>query len=137
MSVQSGRDLLLKIDLDGHGRFETFAGLRTTQLTFDAAAVDVTAMDSDGGWRELLAGGGVRSARIAGAGVFRDAATDARARALFFDGTVARYQVILPGFGVVEGPFQIASLEFSGGHDGEVSYSVALASAGALGFAPL
>lgn len=136
MSVQNGRDLLLKIDLDGEGTFETFAGLRATRLTFNAGTVDVTAIDSEGGWRELL-GGGVKSAAITGSGVFRDAATDARARQAFFDGVIATYRVIVPDFGVVEGPFQIASLELAGRHDDEATYEISLASAGALAFEAL
>lgn len=137
MTAQNGRDLLLKVDIDGSAEFETFAGLRTTRLSFNAATVDVTTLDSTGGWRELLDGGGVKTAAVAGSGVFRDAATDARARQLFFDGDVVRYQVILPDFGIVEGPFQITALEFAGSHDGEATYEVSLASAGALTFTPI
>ena len=137
MTAQSGRDLLLKVDLDGVGTFETFAGLRATRLSFNAGTVDVTSVESEGGWRELLSGGGAKSAAITGSGVFRDAATDARARQLFFDGAVVAYRVILPDFGVVEGPFQIASLEFAGRHDDEATYELSLASAGALRFEAL
>ena len=134
MTAQNGRDLLLKVDIDGNRVFETFAGLRTTRLSFNAATVDVTTLDSAGGWRELLSGGGVKTASISGSGVFRDEATDARARQIFFDGDVATYQVILPDFGIVEGAFQITALDFSGSHDGEATYEVSLASAGALSF---
>ncbi len=137
MAVQSGKDLLLKVDLDGTGVFVTLAGLRATRLTFNAGSIDVTSTESAGGWRELLGGGGVKSAQIAGSGIFRDADTDARARQLFFDGEVPGFQVILPDFGIVEGPFQITSLEYGGSHDGEATYEIALASAGELIFTPL
>lgn len=137
MSVQSGRDLLLKVDMDGAGAFETFAGLRATRLAFNAGTVDVTSVESAGGWRELLGGGGVKSASVSGSGVFRDAGTDARARQVFFDGTIVAYRVIVPDFGIVEGPFQIASLELAGRHDDEATYDIALASAGALTFEAL
>ncbi len=136
MAVQSGRDLLIKIDLTGDGSFGTLAGLRATRLTFNADTVEVTSLDS-GGWRELLAGAGVRSAAISGSGVFRDAATDARARAIFFAGDTPAFQVIVPDFGVVEGPFQITALEYAGAHDGEATYSLSLASAGPLAFTAL
>ncbi|MGB3406874.1 MAG: phage major tail protein, TP901-1 family [Jannaschia sp.] len=137
MSVQSGKDLLLKVDIDGTGVFSTLAGLRATRLTFNAGSIDVTSLDSSGGWRELLGGGGVKSASVSGSGVFRDADTDTRARQLFFDGEVPQFQVIIPDFGIVEGAFQITSLEYSGSHDGEAAYEVALASAGELTFIPL
>lgn len=137
MTVQSGKDLLLKVDLDGNGVFGTMAGLRATRLTFNAGSIDVTSLDSSGGWRELLSGGGVKSASISGSGVFRDDDTDTRARQLFFDGEVPAFQVIIPDFGVVQGAFQITSLEYAGSHDGEATYEISLASAGELTFTPL
>ena len=136
MSVQKGKDLLVKVDLDGAGVFQTLAGLRATRLTFNADTIDVTSLDSEGGWRELLTGGGVKSAAVSGSGVFRDDASDARARQLFFDGEMPVFQVIIPDFGVVEGTFQLTSLEYAGTLNGEATYEVSLASAGALTFAP-
>ena len=136
MSVQKGKDLLVKVDLDGAGVFQTLAGLRATRLTFNSDTIDVTSLDSEGGWRELLTGGGVKSAAVSGSGVFRDDASDARARQLFFDGEMPAFQVIIPDFGVVEGTFQLTSLEYAGTLNGEATYEVSLASAGALTFTP-
>ena len=137
MSVQSGKDLLIKMDMTGSGSFTTVAGLRATRVSFNAETVDVTSLESQGGWRELLAGAGVKSAAISGSGVFRDAGTDERARQVFFDGEVPRFQVVIPDFGTVEGPFQITGLEYAGSHNGEASYELSLASAGALEFVAL
>ncbi len=137
MAGQNGRDLLIKMDMIGDGSFETVGGLRASRLAFNAETVDVTSLESEGGWRELLAGAGVRSASISGSGVFRDAASDGRARQVFFDGEVPRFQVIIPDFGIVEGPFQITSLEYAGSHNGEATYELTLASAGALSFVAL
>lgn len=137
MAVQSGKDLLVKIDINGSLQFETIAGLRASRISFNAEAVDVTSLESAGGWRELLAGAGVRSASISGSGVFRDANTDERARQIFFDGEVPNFQVVIPDFGVVQGPFQITSIEYAGSHNGEATYEMTLASAGALTFTAL
>jgi len=137
MAVQSGKDLLVKVDLTGSGQFQTVAGLRATRISFNAEAVDVTSLESQGGWRELLAGAGVKSASISGAGVFRDADTDERARQIFFDGETPAFQVIIPDFGRVEGAFQITSIEYAGTHDGEATYELAMSSAGALSFTAL
>ena len=136
MTVQNGKDLLLKIYRDADEGFRTVAGLRATRIAFGAETVDVTSVESRG-WRELLTGAGLRSAAISGSGVFRDDATDARMRALFFDGEAPSCQVVIPDFGVIEGPFQITSLEYAGTHDGEATYEVSLASAGAVSFAAL
>ncbi len=137
MAVQAGKDLLIKIDQTGDGQFETIAGLRATRISFNAETVDVTSLESQGGWRELLAGAGVKSATISGSGVFRDANTDERARQIFFDGEIPRFQVVIPAFGVVEGAFQISALEYAGSHNGEASYELTLASAGVLAFTAL
>ncbi len=134
MAAQNGKDLLIKLDMTGGGQFETIAGLRATRISFNAESVDVTSLGSQGGWRELLGGAGVKSARISGSGVFRDASTDERARQIFFDGETPDFQVIIPDFGIVEGAFQLASIEYAGSHNGEATYELSLASAGALTF---
>ena len=137
MGAQNGKDLLIKVDMTSDGQFETVAGLRATRISFNAETVDVTSLESTGGWRELLGGAGVRSAGISGAGVFRDASTDERTRQLFFDGQTPDFQVIIPDFGVVQGPFQVTALEYAGNHNGEATYELTLASAGALTFQPV
>lgn len=134
MAVQNGKDLLVKIDLTGDGNFQTVAGLRATRVSFNAESVDVTSLESAGGWRELLAGAGVKSASISGSGIFRDEASDERARQIFFDGEMPDFQVVIPDFGTIEGPFQVGSIEYVGNHDGEATYELALNSAGQLTF---
>ena len=135
MAAQKGKDVLLKIgDGGGPETFTTVGGLRTTSLNFNSQSVDVTDVASAGQWRELLAGAGIRSASISGAGVFKDAATDATVRQAFFDQTHDNWQVIIPDFGEIEGAFQIRELQYSGAHDGEATFSLSLESAGALTF---
>lgn len=135
MTAQKGKDLLLKVAADAGGGFVTVAGLRARSIAFNAETVDVTDQDSAGQWRELLVGAGVRGARVAGAGVFRDAASDALIRETFFAGTVRDWQIVVPDFGTVSGPFEITSFEWSGRHDGEVAFELTVESAGALTFA--
>ena len=135
MGAQPGSDVLLKIMRDG--AFVTVAGLRTKSIRFDARTVDVTDAESAGRWRELLEGAGVRRAAIAGSGLFKDAASDEAMRALFFGGGVGRFQVIVPDFGAIKGPFQIVRLDYGGAHDGEATFEIALESAGELLFEAL
>jgi TP901-1 family phage major tail protein len=137
MAAQSGKDMLLKLDAAGSGSFTTVAGLRTRSLSFNAASIDVTDSESAGRWRELLAGGGVRRASVAGSGIFKDQASDEAVRGLFFGGTICSWQLLIPGFGTVAGAFQITSLQFSADHAGEVTFELALESAGALSFTAL
>lgn len=133
MAAQKGKDLLVKVD-EGTGVFVTIAGLRTRRLAFNAETVDVTHADSVGRWRELLAGAGARRASLAGGGVFKDGASDALTRQIFFDGEIRAWRIVIPDFGQVEGPFQIASLDYRGEHAGEVTFELSLESAGALVF---
>ncbi len=137
MTAQSGRDMLLKLDQTGTGSFLAVAGLRTRNLSFNAASIDTTDSQSVNRWRELLSGGGVKRASLTGSGVFRDAASDAQIRTLFFAGTIRNWQLILPDFGTIEGPFQIVALEFGADHAGEVTFDLALESAGDITFVAL
>jgi len=135
MGAQKGKDLLVKMH-DGTG-YVTVAGLRSRKIAFNAELVDVTHAESADRWRELLAGAGVKRAAISGRGLFKDAASDALVRQAFFDGAINACQVIVPDFGTIAGAFQISALEFSGEHNGEVTFDISLESAGALTFAAL
>jgi TP901-1 family phage major tail protein len=76
----------------------------------------------------------VKRAAVSGSGIFKDQGSDEKIRELFFAGTIRSWQLVLPGFGTIEGPFQIVALEFSGDHAGEVTFELALESAGAVSF---
>lgn len=134
MAAQKGKDLLLKVDGDGLSVFTTVAGLRSRAIAFNTETVDVTHSESAGRWRELLGGAGVKSARVTGSGIFKDAASDETVRGLFFNGTIRPWQVVIPDFGTVTGAMQIASFELTGRHDGEVAFELSLESAGELTF---
>lgn len=134
MVAQKGKDLLLKVDADGLGAFVTVAGLRSKRIAFNSEAVNITDADSTGRWRELLAGAGVQRAAISGSGIFKDAQSDATIRQRFFAAAISDWQLIVPDFGTVQGPFQISALEYTGAHDGEVSFEMALESAGPVSF---
>jgi phage major tail protein, TP901-1 family len=135
MVAQKGKDLLLKIS--NGGAYVTVAGLRSRRLAFNAETVDVTDAESAGRWRELLGGAGVQRASLTGAGIFKDQASDALVRSAFFAGTILSWQVLIPDFGTVTGLFQITALEYSGEHNGEVRFELALESAGSLSFGAL
>jgi TP901-1 family phage major tail protein len=135
MAAQKGKDLLLKM-FDGSA-YQTVAGLRTKKLSFNAETVDITDAESAGRWRELLGGAGVQRASLSGAGLFKDQASDALIRNAFFSGSILSWQVIVPDFGTVAGPFQITALDYAGEHNGEVTFEIALESAGAISFGAL
>ena len=134
MTAQKGKDLLLKVDKDSTSTFTTVAGMRSRRIAFNAESIDITDFESAGRWRELLAGSGVQRASINGSGIFKDAQSDADIREMFFNGAIVPWQIIVPDFGAIEGLFQIMSLEYSGSHNGEVSYELAIESAGILAF---
>lgn len=138
MTGQRGRDVLVRVGDGGVPEgFVTVAGLRTRTLRLSAGSVEATSADSPEGWRELLAGAGVKSAQVRGAGVFKDAASDARLRAAFFAGQAVNLELVIPDFGSLTGPFVIESLAYGGEHDGEATMEMTLASAGLISFAVL
>ncbi len=136
MTAQRGRDILLKIE-GTPGVFTTVAGLRARTISLNARTVDATDGDSVGRWRELLGGAGVKSAAVAGQGIFRDAASDALIREAFFSQAASVWRLIVPDFGLLEGPFLVSALEYAGEHEGEATFAISLASAGELSFEAL
>jgi len=134
MPAQKGKDLLLKMVPPEQTQPVTVAGMRSRRIAFNAATVDITDFQSAGRWRELLGGAGVQRAAISGAGIFKDAQSDALIREAFFSSFITEWTLIIPDFGTLVGPFQIVSLEYAGEHDGEVVFDLALESAGALTF---
>lgn len=136
MAAQKGKDLLLKIS-DGASAFVTIGGLRTRRLALNADTVDVTDAESAGRWRELLGGAGLRRASVSGTGIFKDQASDILLREVFFDNLLRDWQIVIPGLGVLEGPFQISNLDYRGEHAAEVTFDISLDSAGALAFTPI
>lgn len=138
MSGQKGRDVLIKIrDGEDPETFVTIAGIRAKTISLNARTVDGTSGESPEAWRELVAGAGVKSASVSGAGVFKDAASDALIQQAFFAQSVASFQLIIPDFGTLQGPFLVEALDYSGDHDGEAAFAITLASAGALVFTAL
>lgn len=135
MVGHSGREILIKV-ADGADpeRFVTLAGIRTSEFSLNAQSVEATAIDSPGGWQELIAGAGVKSARIRGRGVFKDAESDQKMRQLFLAGQLARWQLIVPGMGQLVGLFQVRELKWTAAYDGEAGFAVDLESAGQLHF---
>ncbi|MBO6918240.1 MAG: phage major tail protein, TP901-1 family [Rhizobiaceae bacterium] len=135
MTAQKGKDLLIKIDQDGS--VITVAGLRAKRLAFNAETIDVTDAESTGRWRELLAGAGVQRASVSGSGIFKDAISDELVRSVFFAGEIKDWEIIVPDFGSITGLFQLTALEYSGQHNGEISFEAAMDSAGPLSFEAL
>jgi TP901-1 family phage major tail protein len=138
MTAQRGKDILLKIgDGEEPEGFVTVAGLRARTISLNARTIDATDSDSAGRWRELLAGAGVKQASVSGAGIFRDAASDAMIREAFFAQSARAWRLIIPDFGQLEGPFLVAALEYAGEHEGEATWALTLASAGEIAFEAL
>lgn len=133
-TAKAGRTLLLKVENPTTNGFETVGGLREQSLDLVQDLVDVTHNQSTGRWRELIGDAGLRHGKISGSGLFRDAASDARVRGLFFDGAVANWQVVIPDFGTIEGPFLVTALDYAGRHDEAITFEMVLESAGALAF---
>ncbi|GIK50816.1 MAG: phage major tail protein, TP901-1 family [Alphaproteobacteria bacterium] len=138
MAGQKGRDVLIKIGDGGAPEaFVAVAGVRAKTISLNARTVDGTSGESAGAWRELIAGAGVKSASVSGAGVFKDAASDALIQQAFFAQAARSFRLVIPDFGVLEGPFLVEALDYSGDHDGEAAFAITLASAGALAFEAL
>lgn len=137
MAAQKGLDMLLKVDSDGAGTYQTIAGIRSVTLTLDKETVEITSQDDINRYRQLLAGAAVKSCSIRGQGVFKDTAADATARTYWAADTIRNWQIIIPSFYQITAPFSLTQIEYAGEHNGEVTHSISLESGGDLAFQAL
>lgn len=134
MTAQSGRAFLLKISDGGSpAAFLTVAGLRTNSLTLNSETVDVTHKGS-GAWREILPGAGVRTVSVRGTGIFTGSGAEAQVQTKAMAAESCDCQITFEDGARFEGAFHIATLEYTGDHNGARSYSVGLESAGPITF---
>lgn len=130
MGVESGAAFLLKMSDGGDPEvFEVVAGMRTTQLSLASETIVVTNKGS-GGWRELLATGGIRSVSISGAGVFTGSAAEMRLKSRTVTGGVDRFEVSFESGERIRGTFQVTRLDYSGDFNAERTYTLNLESSG-------
>ncbi|WP_374764264.1 phage major tail protein, TP901-1 family [Yunchengibacter salinarum] len=135
MTPAFGKDLLFKMeDPAGSSTFRTIGGFRSNTFTVGGTTIDVTAKDS-GAFRALMNGGGVRSLSADASGVFVDKDGMQAVHGAMMSGSHHVWRLIAPGFGTYEGPFIVTSLSFAGEHNGEMTYSLNLESAGSVSFA--
>jgi TP901-1 family phage major tail protein len=122
MGVEKGSAFLLKVG-DGGGpvAYATVAGMRTTQLSVNGEAVNVTSKDS-GGWRELLSGAGVRSVSVS--------AAEVRIRNHALAGTIEQFELSFESGERMRGRFLVTRLDYAGDYNGERNYALSLESSG-------
>jgi TP901-1 family phage major tail protein len=126
--AQKGKLFLLQM---GSPTATTVAKLRSVSLSISGETVDVTNKDSTG-WRELLAGAGIRSASVSVNGVYTAAET--RLQALAMSGEEETCRVIDEDGDYFGGDFIVTSFEKGGEYNGEITFSATLESAGVIAF---
>ena len=130
MGAEKGSAFLLKV---GNGAqppvFATVAGMRTTQMSVNGEAVNVTSKDS-GGWRELLSGAGVRSVSVGASGIFTGSAAELRLKANALAGLTDEYELSFESGERLRGRFLVTRLDYSGDYNGERNYALNLESSG-------
>jgi len=135
MAAQSGSDFLLKIG-DGASPevFSTVGGFQSNSITLGEQIVETTNKSSPDQFREAMRAG-LKTVAVSGNGIFTDSASEENVRANYFGATVLNWQIEIPDFGIIEGPFILTQLEYTGADNDAVTYSVALESAGSVSFA--
>jgi TP901-1 family phage major tail protein len=109
--------------------FATVAGMRTTQMSVNGEAVNVTSKDS-GAWRELLSGAGVRSVSVGASGIFTGSAAEIRLKGNALSGLIDDYELSFESGERMRGRFLVTRLDYAGDYNGERTYAVSLESSG-------
>ena len=137
MAAGKGSSFLLKENSTGTPA--TVGGLRSTSMTINGEAVDITTKDSNAfitsgndKARDLLQGGGVRSMTLSASGVFTDSSTENNIRGFAFDGAIQNYDLIFSDGSKISGAFLITSYERAGEFNGEETYSLTLESSNTI-----
>ena len=137
MAAGKGSSFLLKDNSTGTPA--TVGGLRSTSMTINGEAVDITTKDSNAfissgndKARDLLQGGGVRSMSISASGVFTDSSTENNVRGFAFDGAIQNYDLVFSDGSKISGAFLITSYERAGEFNGEETYSLTLESSNTI-----
>jgi TP901-1 family phage major tail protein len=137
MAAGKGSSFLLKDNSTGTPA--TIGGLRSTSMTINGEAVDITTKDSNAfissgndKARDLLQGGGVRSMTLSASGVFTDSSTENILRGFAFDGAIQNYDLVFSDGSKISGAFLITSYERAGEFNGEETYSVTLESSNTI-----
>ena len=137
MPAGKGSSFLLKDNSTGTPA--TIGGLRSTSMTINGEAVDITSKDSNAfissgndKARDLLQGGGVRSMTLSASGVFTDSSTENILRGFAFDGAIQNYDLVFSDGSKISGAFLITSYEREGEFNGEETYSVTLESSNTI-----
>ena len=132
MAAEKGSAFLLKVGDGGTPPvYATVAGMRTTQMSVNGEAVNVTTKAS-GAWRELLSGAGVRSVSVAASGIFTGSAAEARIKANALGGLIDDYELSFESGERMPGRFLLTRLDYAGDYNGERTYGLALESSGAV-----
>jgi TP901-1 family phage major tail protein len=130
MAAEKGSAFLLKVGNGGSPPvFATVAGMRTTQMSVNGEAVNVTSKDS-GGWRELLSGAGVRSVSVGASGIFTGSAAEVRVRSNALESLADDYELSFESGERMRGRFIVTRLDYAGDYNGERNYSLSLESSG-------
>ena len=137
MAAGKGSSFLLKENSTGTPA--TVGGLRSTSMTINGEAVDITTKDSNAfvtsgndKARDLLQGGGVRSMTLSASGVFTDSSTENNIRGFAFDVAIQNYDLVFSDGSKISGAFLITSYERAGEYNGEETYSLTLESSNTI-----
>lgn len=123
MAASSGREFTISKNST------VIAGLREKGVSLDGSPVDRTSHD-DGGFRTYASFAGAKSFDISASGVLtddiiQDIAFDPDASLLLDDVTIE-----FADGATISGDVYLSSVEFSGAHDGENTYSLTIGSSG-------
>lgn len=126
MAQQNARELVIKREGDTPGTFVFVCGIRTRTFQMSNAQIDNTVPACDDPSKPIVASAmpGRQTITFSGDGLFD---SDAVGKSVADDARLQRtnrnYQVIVPGYGMFEGPFFVSDFEWSGDMEDPLAFS--------------
>ncbi|NJC06932.1 TP901-1 family phage major tail protein [Sphingomonas kaistensis] len=126
----AGSDCLLRISNgEPTPQYLLVEGLRLSGWKVSQEEVDVSDL-SDGGWRKLLSGAGLRSLEVKLTGLYLGSEGELRLRDMAFSGVSAECTLSLDQGTAVRGQFIVSELRFDSAVNEEATYASILRSTG-------
>lgn len=124
MAIKGGL-LLLKLGSD------SFVEARTTGISINGEAVDVTNKDSSG-FRTLLAGAGIVSASISLEGVYDEVSHIESVRGYSLDNSLNTFVLVDENLDEISASWLVTNFSTDGAYNGEQTFSFTLESSGTI-----
>ena len=133
--ANSGKLVLLKIEGDTPGQYDTIVNAKSNTFNVNHTVVDITTKATNG-WGSILEGGGITTIDTSLSGVFENDAVNKKMRALGFAGGKFNGQIVTGNGDKFQGAFIITKMTVGGVFNEAETFDFTIQNSGEITFTP-